>query len=362
MMRRIRTTLCAARAAAALLGALSPAGAAPTSGEQAAAPLPREPYPAPYPLRRLHLQDQGRILRHGAGPDRCDTNGAREPSIVSENGVYYLFYDGAGPDGYLACLATSRDLANWTRRGRVLAFGKPGAPDAAFAGSPWFIKERNTWHMFYVTARTATPAPDFVPIGPYNAMKATSPSLAGPWVKTSDFVPLEPRVGAFPDQMAFPGHIVRRGDEYIMFFGAPGAVGLARTRDLNARWTLAAEPLFDSGHYDIENASVYYEKANKTWFLFVNHIGRHDGLMYTDGVWAFWTTDINRWDGRNRAIVLDGANCTWSSKCIGMATVLPIRGRLALFYDAPGGDSVSHMGRDIGLAWLKLPLTPPGAE
>jgi hypothetical protein len=30
-----------------------------------------------------------------------------------------------------------------------------------------------------------------------------------------------------------------------------------------------------------------------------------------------------------------------------------------LFYDAPGGDSMSHMGRDIGLAWLDLPLTPP---
>jgi hypothetical protein len=28
-------------------------------------------------------------------------------------------------------------------------------------------------------------------------------------------------------------------------------------------------------------------------------------------------------------------------------------------YDAPGGDSMSHMGRDIGLAWIDLPLTPP---
>ena len=27
--------------------------------------------------------------------------------------------------------------------------------------------------------------------------------------------------------------------------------------------------------------------------------------------------------------------------------------------DAPGGDSVSHMRRSIGLAWLDLPLMPP---
>ena len=31
----------------------------------------------------------------------------------------------------------------------------------------------------------------------------------------------------------------------------------------------------------------------------------------------------------------------------------------ALFYDAPGGDSTSHMKRDIGLAWLGLPLVTP---
>ena len=32
---------------------------------------------------------------------------------------------------------------------------------------------------------------------------------------------------------------------------------------------------------------------------------------------------------------------------------------LRLRVDAPGGHSMSHMGRDIGLAWLDLPLTPP---
>jgi hypothetical protein len=33
--------------------------------------------------------------------------------------------------------------------------------------------------------------------------------------------------------------------------------------------------------------------------------------------------------------------------------------RLAVFYDAPGGNSTSHMGRSVGLAWMDLPLTPP---
>jgi hypothetical protein len=42
-----------------------------------------------------------------------------------------------------------------------------------------------------------------------------------------------------------------------------------------------------------------------------------------------------------------------------MPTVIKSGNRLALLYDAPGGDSVSHMSRDIGLAWLELPLRVP---
>ena len=44
---------------------------------------------------------------------------------------------------------------------------------------------------------------------------------------------------------------------------------------------------------------------------------------------------------------------------MGLPSVIPVGDRLALFYAAPGGDSMSHMGRDIGQAWLDLPLTPP---
>mgnify|MGYP000079569337 CR=1 FL=1 len=36
-----------------------------------------------------------------------------------------------------------------------------------------------------------------------------------------------------------------------------------------------------------------------------------------------------------------------------------VEDRLALIYDAPGRESTSHMRRNIGLAWLELPLSPP---
>jgi hypothetical protein len=109
----------------------------------------------------------------------------------------------------------------------------------------------------------------------------------------------------------------------------------------------------------IENSTLYYEKSNKTWFLFTNHIGI-DGGEYTDAIWVYWSKDLNKWDPANKAVVLDGQNCSWSKKCIGLPSVLPAGKRLALFYDAPEGNSTSHMKRHIGLAWLELPLSVPG--
>jgi predicted GH43/DUF377 family glycosyl hydrolase len=134
-------------------------------------------------------------------------------------------------------------------------------------------------------------------------------------------------------------------------------LGIARTKDLNGPWAIDPQPIV-SPEEQIENSSLYFEPANKTWFLFTNHIGL-DGGEYTDAVWVYWSKDLNRWDARNKAVVLDGRNCTWSKRCIGMPSVIRVGRRLAILYDAPGGDSASHMGRDIGLAWLDLPLSPP---
>jgi hypothetical protein len=322
-----------------------------------------EPYPPPAPKYRMEVEDYGRILRHGDGPGQCDVNGARNPSIMEENGTYFLFYDGAGPTGFINCLATSKDMIHWKKQGFTLTLGARGEADAGFAGSPWFVKEGDTWHMFYVTSATMTGPPELIGEAPYNSMKATAKSLKGPWRKKPGFVPLEVREKTFPQMMAYPGHIVKDKGEYLMFFGAPGSIGMAKTKDLDAKWEMPPGPLFDSGHYDIENSSLYFEPANRTWFMFVNHINGPGG--YTDATYVFWTKDLHKWDGRKRAVVLDGTNCTWSTRTIGMATVLKVGNRLAMVYDSPGGESISHTKRDIGLAWLKLPLVPPdekGAE
>jgi hypothetical protein len=47
-----------------------------------------------------------------------------------------------------------------------------------------------------------------------------------------------------------------------------------------------------------------------------------------------------------------------------LPSVVRVGDRLALFYDGNGDAKMpagvkSHMNRDIGLAWLRLPLVPP---
>jgi predicted GH43/DUF377 family glycosyl hydrolase len=320
----------------------------------------------PVATLRMDAKDQGVVLRHGDGPNECDSLGAREALIFEENGVYHLFYDGAGPTGWLACLATSKDLKAWEKKGFILDYGKPGEPDSATATAPWVIFDGREWHMFYVASPNATPPPNRIPAFPYLTMKARSKSLAGPWVKQPDVVPFRTKPDTYYQETASPGHIVKQGDEYLMFFSAsmrrlPGiarTLGIARTKDLNGPWAIDPEPIV-SPEEQIENSSICFEPSNNTWFLFTNHIGLERD-EYTDAVWVYWSRDLNKWAARNKAVVLDGHNCTWSNKCIGMPSVIRVGDRLAIFYDAPGGDSTSHMRRDIGLAWIELPLSPPG--
>ena len=135
---------------------------------------------------------------------------------------------------------------------------------------------------------------------------------------------------------------------------------LARTKNLEAAWKLDTVPIL-SPEEQVENSSVYYEESSKTWFLFTNHIAYDKKGEYTDAVWVYWSKDPEKWNAADKAVVLDGNNCKWSNHCIGMPTVIKYQNRLAVLYDAPGGNSYSHMRRSIGLAFLNLPLVVPGS-
>ena len=315
---------------------------------------------------RLEAKDQGVVLKHGGGPLNCDIGGAREAIIFEHNNTYYLHYDGAGRKGWLACLATSTDLVHWEKKGPVLELGAEGTMDAAAASSPWVYYDGTWWHMFYVATANASPAPDFIPAFPYLTLKARSKSPSGPWEKQYDAVPFTTKSNTYYSATASPGQVVQHRHEYLMFFSASTSspevkrtLSIARTKNLNGPWIVQPEPLVPPAE-QIENSSLYHEPRNGMWFLFTNHIGINDRKEeFTDAIWVYWSKDLEHWNPKSKAVVLDGHNCAWSRNCIGMPSAIKVGQRLAVLYDAPGGDRLSHMNRDIGLAWLELPLVAP---
>lgn len=316
---------------------------------------------------RMLCTDEGIVLRYGNGKDSCDAYGAREAVVNKDGNTYYLFYDGAGKDGWVSCLAESKDLRNWTKKGAILKLGDSTKNDSKSASSPWVIKEKNLWHMFYIGTPNTTPAPDRIPAFPYLTMKAKATSLEGPWIKQYDVTPLPPKENSYYTVTSSPGFIVKVPDEYLMFFsGATNdqgitkrTLGIARTQDLNSSWAIDGDPIFPLNE-QVENSSLFFDKPSKTWFLFTNHIGIDQNKReYTDAIWVYWSKDINKWNSNDKAIVLDKQNCSWAKGAIGMPSVIQKGNRLALLYDAAEGNSIDHMRRSIGLAWLELPLKVP---
>lgn len=316
---------------------------------------------------RLPARDYGVVLKHGDGPGDCDRYGARDVWVWENGGTYYMHYDAAGPHAWLSALATSRDLVHWEKKGPVLQLGAPGDDDSKSASYGVTYRDGKVWHMFYMGTPNTSPAPDRIPAFPYLTMKARASSPAGPWTKQPGVTPWRPTPGGYNSVTASPGFTIRHKDEYLQYYSAATqdpvtrktrrTIALARTRNLDGPWTLGAEPLLPLDE-QIENTSLYYEPANRTWFLFTNHIGIRNGREYTDAVWVYWSRDPEHWDPRNKAVVLDTANCRWSPNVIGLPSVVRVKNRLALFYDGLAEDSLSHMRRDIGLAWLDLPLSP----
>ena len=318
----------------------------------------------PTATMRLNATDAGVVLPFGNCPGECDKYGARDVWVFAYQGKFYMHYDAAGKVGWLTALATSSDLVHWTKHGTVLTLGAPGARDSASASYGTTFFDGKTWHMFYLGTPHTTPAPDRIPAFPYLTLKAHGSSPTGPWIKDLDITPLHPEPGTYYSATASPGQIIADKGEYLQFFSASTdkpikrTLSLARTFNLNGAWTIDAQPIVPSEE-QVENSSLYFEKSHRTWFLFTNHVGIDQDGEYTDAIWAYWTKDLQHWNAADKAVVLDGTNSTWSKRCIGLPSVLRYKHHLAIFYDAPGGNSVSHMGRNIGLAWLKLPLVPP---
>ncbi|MGP4033700.1 hypothetical protein [Pseudarthrobacter sp. 1C304] len=283
-----------------------------------------------------------------------------------------MHYDAAGDAGWLAALATSKDGETWAKHGPVLSLGAEGSTDSGSASYGTTYFDGAKWHMFYLGTPNVSQDGLRTPSFPYQTMKAEAPSPYGPWRKRPDIVPFIAKPDSWYDDTASPGQVVRTDDGYIMLFSAATTVdgsiqrtlGIARTKDLDSTWTVDPEPALPLEE-QIENSSLHFEAATKTWFLFTNHIGRADDVTpvppqltgeYTDAVWVYWTTDVTKWDPAKRAVVIDAKSAGWSPRVIGLPSVVVNGNRLAVYYDGAVADDISHGHRDVAVTYIDLPL------
>ena len=351
-------------------------------------------------ILRLNAVDQGIVLSPdpvGGAVYTYDGGGIREAIINKVNDSYYMFYDGAGPNGGLwrACLATSTDLVHWTKLGAMLKPGIEEHPsssnveykDWTSATSPWVYNDNGLWYMYYLGSDTEN---DGIPGFGYNTLLAKSSSISGPWTKLnsetgkSKYVSFITKPNTWLNLTTSPGHVMQNpkwsgeGDmvnkKYLQFISGSGngdgtvrrSIGIARTNDLGTAdaynalnpnfWSIDANPIVPATE-DIENSSIYYEPANGYYFLFTNHIFNN---AYTNAVWVYWTKDIDHWNVNDKAVVVDINNNSWAKGAIGMPTVVQKdSSTLALVFDGCVGTSTSHLNREIGLVYLSLPLQIP---
>jgi predicted GH43/DUF377 family glycosyl hydrolase len=333
------------------------------TAERACAPVSDGPQARPDPALRLDAEDHGVVLRHGDGPGGCDALGARDVVTWRIDDTWYMNYDGAGATGWLCCFAISKDGEHWTKAGPVLELGAPGAPDAGSASYGVPVVAPDGWHLFYLGAAKTSAPPERIPAVPYVTLKARGPGPGGPWTKQPEVVPFAPAPGTFYADTASPGMVFNYNGAYYQAFSAASGdplqrgLGLAHTTDLNGPWTVEPAPLLPLTE-QIENSAVFHEAANDTWFLFTNHV-QLAGQEFNDSIWVYWSKDPTKWDPANKAVVLDGHNCCWSRRVIGLPSIVPLEDRIALFYDGSSAPGTPMMGRDVGLAYLPRPLAPP---
>jgi hypothetical protein len=320
------------------------------------------------PARLAGVTDAGIVLRHGDQP--YDRYGAREAIVFADPaqpGRLLMHYDGAGEQGWLAAAAESLDSGQtWGKLGLRLQLGAAGRPDSASASSPWVKRGIDGWwRMYYLGTSRASSPPNRIPTPPYRTLLADAPSADGPWRKRYDVAPFSPTAGTWYSRSASPGPVIRMGSSWWMFMSGAGldaagrygrTIGLAKTSWLGAPWTVIQQllPLSEN----VENAAVFHDRSTGLWWLLANRVGSQlgtDGHAYTDAIVAYWSTDWRRFDPAHKAVVLDASNSTWT-RVVGMCSLVRVGGRLAMFYDGAADGSTDHMGRDLGLAWLELPL------
>lgn len=302
-----------------------------------------------------------------------------------------------------------------------------GYKDFWSASSAWlyFDKDEKYWYAFYLGADGASPSGADIgtPSVYYSSCLAKARTkglkgIEGEWEQYNrrpgeekSVLFYKGRNGGYTQGITVPGPVVvnprwqGKKDtvnlKYMMFATCGANIAIVRTDDLSAvqdwdgepnpkGWRidkpvlgpLTDEPCGFAGVPESwetkpndrqnktapENANYYYDPVSGYHFLFTNQFNQD--YTVTDCNVVYWTKDIEHWDDRHSAVVVDG-RCTkdgWATGSIGFPSVVRVDDEtLLLVYDAIAGDWFRHTPRHIGYGYWKIPKfdeegNPIGAE
>lgn len=288
----------------------------------------------------------GPVFPRGAAGE-FDAVDTLNPSVIRSGGQYYNLYSGFDGKTWATGLATSRDGAQWTRRGRVLA------PDSA------------TWEGNYIAANGSVLAAGggeffywYQAGDPPRIGLARSRDLLH-WRKfPQPVLGLGPR-GSWDERGVADSYTIRvDGRFYLYYLGMDRArrqrLGVARSTD-GIHWTkLRSNPILelgDPGSFD-ENGlgePAVWAAHGFYWMLYTGRYRdeeRRIGLARSrDGV---------RWERVKQAPIFAGTE-EWDSKVVCDPTVQPDGDTIRVWFG--GGDKPrpdERLDGQIGFAMLEM--------
>jgi predicted GH43/DUF377 family glycosyl hydrolase len=126
--------------------------------------------------------------------------GVEDPRLVRIDGIYYLTYTGYNGKDAQLCLATSKDLIHWRRRGVILPAYK-GSWNTKWTKSGAILPEqvKGRWWMYYLGTRTDPDGKE----RDYMGLASSSDLLH--WADATDAPVLPRRPGGFDSRVMEPG-------------------------------------------------------------------------------------------------------------------------------------------------------------
>ena len=126
--------------------------------------------------------------------------GVEDPRLVEIDGTYYLTYTGYDLHSAQLCLATSRDLIHWERRGIILpAYKGTWNTKWTKSGAILPVQINGKWWMYYLGTRTDSDGK----LRDYMGLASSDDLLH--WRDATDKPVLDRRPGAFDSRVMEPG-------------------------------------------------------------------------------------------------------------------------------------------------------------